>query len=497
MPTVGTPRRLERKTLGTAVALTARKLGTPLLPYQRHIMDVAGELDPATNTLVYSLVVLLLPRQSGKTVLTLPRLVTKGRMWRNLGFVYTAQDRNYALSKLEEEFIPRLEDSGFRSGVDFTSRLGNGKERIRFPKTRSQITIAATTATSGHGGTKDDITIDEAFAQDDLTVDSGFAPTQITRGKLARGSMGKLTPGPQLWVISAAGDAKSVYFEQKCELGRAAVARGDDRGICYIEYSLDRDADAHDRRLWWFCIPGLGHLVDEEDIAADFTKMGESAWRRAYLSQPEEGTDEPSPISPDVWGRQQAQGASMAGRLCLGVAVAFDRSRSTVAVAGPRPEGGWLLEVIESRAGTSWVPGRLKSITAANPDVDAVALDPGGPAGVLLKDIEAELKDSGVEVIKMGPRDEGQAAGSLLSHLEGTDEHPPDAWHIGQGELDDAAAGARKKQLGDLWVWDRRRSRNYIGPLEAATLAFGGLFRLPEIQEDESSVYEERGFVEW
>lgn len=493
LPTVGTPRRPERKTLGPAIGLTARKLGTPLTPYQQHIMDVAHELDPATNTLVYGLVVLLLPRQSGKTVLTLPRLVTKGRMWRSLGFVYTAQDRNYALTKFEEEFIPRLEDSGFRDGVDFTARLGNGKERIRFPKTRSQITIAATQKTSGHGGTKDDITIDEAFAQDDLTIDSGFAPTQITRGKLARESMGKLTPGPQLWVISAAGDDTSVYFEQKCELGRAAVERGDDRGIAYFEYSLPEKADIHDRRLWWYCIPGLGHLVDEQDIADDFTKMGEAAWRRAYMSQPERGTVEPSPITAEVWARQTAGGATMSGRLCLGLAVAFDRSRATIAAAGARPGGGWVLDVIESRPGTSWVPGRLARIREGNPDVAAVALDPGGPAGVLLADIEA----AGIPVIKMTPRDVGQSAGAVLSHLEGTDEQSPDLWHLGQPELDDAVSGARRKQLGDLWVWDRRRSTTYIGPLEAGTIAFGGLFRLPDEPEDQTSVYADRGFVEW
>jgi hypothetical protein len=79
----------------------------------------------------------------------------------------------------------------------------------------------------------------------------------------------------------------------------------------------------------------------------------------------------------------------------------------------------------------------------------------------------------------------------------GTDEQAPDVWHLGQPELDDAVQGARTKQLGDLVVWDRRRSTAYVGPLESGTLAFGGLFRLPEIEEPEVSVYAERGFVEW
>lgn len=460
--------------MGPAIAAVAAKLGTPLYAAQRHIVDVAHELDPATNTLVYSMVIVLVPRQSGKTALTLPRLVAKGRLWRNLGFVYTAQDRNYALKKLEELFIPQLEGGGFRKGTDFTARLGNGKERIRFPKTGSQITIAATQSTSGHGGTMDDITVDEAFAQDDATVDSGFAPTQITRGKAARDSGGKLCPGPQLWVISAAGDDRSVYLDEKCALGRAAVERGDDRGIAYFEWSCPDDWDVDDPSLWWRFIPGLGHLIDEADIASDRTKMTDSAWRRAYASQPERGTVEPSPIDIEEWAAVVDRASQHEGRLVYGIDTTPDRSMTSVGVAGAREAGGYLIEVIETRPGTRWVPEFLADVVARNGGV-GVAIDPGSPAGALIPDLEAE----GLEVIPMNARQHAQACGALVDRIP-----TGEVFHLGQPALDAAVIGAKKRLLMDAFAWDRKKPDVDIAPLVCVTLAFGALLALP-VEEEE------------
>ncbi|MFR1605435.1 MAG: hypothetical protein ACLSUZ_01980 [Bifidobacterium pseudocatenulatum] len=42
-------------------------LGKPLLPWQRYVADVAGEIDPATGTYYYDRVVLSTPRQCGKS----------------------------------------------------------------------------------------------------------------------------------------------------------------------------------------------------------------------------------------------------------------------------------------------------------------------------------------------------------------------------------------------------------------------------------------------
>ncbi len=46
----GTKRDETRPTDGAIVARTAEMLGKPLLPWQRYVADVAGEIDPATGT---------------------------------------------------------------------------------------------------------------------------------------------------------------------------------------------------------------------------------------------------------------------------------------------------------------------------------------------------------------------------------------------------------------------------------------------------------------
>lgn len=489
-PRFGTRRRPERDTYGTAAGILARtKLGRPLLPWQQLVLDVALEIDPATGRLAYSVIIITVPRQSGKTTGVLfPVYVLRCTFWpERQACVYTAQKRDSARKKFVKEFVPMMRQApGFAEGRDFEVRLANGSEEIAFAN-GSYLGISATQSDSGHGDTLDVPGLDEIFAHDDPEVDQGFTPPMATR------------PEPQKWLLSTAGHRRSFYLKGKREAGRAAVAADSGEGIAYFEWSADWDPgqpepDVYDRRLWWFIMPALGHTQTEKAIAGILTDMGPRAFRRAFYNLDDDEDDgEVSPIDPDAWGRQQNRGATMTGRLCLGLAVAADLSRSTVAVAGPRVGGGWLIEVIETRAGTTWVPGQLVELRKRNPDLVAVALDPGSPAGTLLADIEAV----GVPVVKLGPRDAAQGTGSLIAHVVGTEDQAPDVWHLGQPELDDAVAGARTKQLGDLKVWDRRASTTYVGPLEAGTLAFAGLHHLPDEPEDDTSVYVERGFVEW
>jgi hypothetical protein len=56
--------------------------------------------------------------------------------------------------------------------------------------------------------------------------------------------------------------------------------------------------------------------------------------------------------------------------------------------------------------------------------------------------------------------------------------------HAGQGQLDDALAGAKSRKIGDAggWGWDRRDPTVNIAPLVAATLArFGAVVTKPRV----------------
>jgi hypothetical protein len=479
--------RSERQSYGRAAGiLSAQKLGRPLLPWQQHVADVALEIDPGTGRLAYRQVVVTVPRQSGKTTgllftVAVLRCLMFGRRQR---IVYTAQDRNSAREKFSEEFVPILREApGLKEGRDFRVREANGSEAITFLASGSTIKISATLTNSGHGRTLDMPSIDEAFEHGGTDVEQGFRVPMITR------------PEPQLWVLSTAGDERAAYLERKRTSGRASVeSPGSVPGLAYFEWSAEpfggQAAPLDDRALWWQVMPALGHTITEDAIAAEIADMAPADARRAYLNVTQHrSTEEPGPIDVDQWGSLVDRDAQHNGRLVYGVDVTPDRSSAAVGVAGARVGGGFLVEVIESRPGTRWVPEFLAEVYGRNGG-EGVAIDPGSAAGSLIPDLEA----LGVPVITMSARQHAQACGALVDRVP-----TGEVFHLGQPDLDDAVAGAKKRQLGDAWLWDRRRPDAEIHPLVAVTLAFGALLALPEEDTTDSSVsvYAERGFVEW
>jgi hypothetical protein len=89
-PKYATPRIPSRRTLGGAIARIADALGKPPMPWQQLVYDVATEVDD-DDRLVYELVLITVPRQSGKTTLVGP--VQLHRVMTNPGIrcFYTAQ----------------------------------------------------------------------------------------------------------------------------------------------------------------------------------------------------------------------------------------------------------------------------------------------------------------------------------------------------------------------------------------------------------------------
>ena len=77
-PRYATARDPARPSTGRRVARVAAALGRPLLPHQRQIVDVAGELDEAGRP-VYGEVAVVMPRRGGKTVTVLAALLERLR----------------------------------------------------------------------------------------------------------------------------------------------------------------------------------------------------------------------------------------------------------------------------------------------------------------------------------------------------------------------------------------------------------------------------------
>ena len=445
--------RSGRRTFGGNVAEVADALGTPLMPWQRHVVDVALEIDD-DGRFVYDQVVLTVPRQSGKTTLLLALMT-----WRLIGtaerqhVTYAAQSGVAARDKLFDDYWPALSDSPLSRL--FTARKTSGHEAI-MSATGSRLTITAATEKAGHGGSLDCPVIDEAFAYTDARLEQALLPAMRARRRFL--------PGPQLWVVSTAGNAASTYLKGKVDAGRAAVEAGKTSGTAYFEWSADLDADPADPATWWSCIPSMGYTVDEAAIRAEFeTYVDENEWRRAGLNQWQRSMADPV-VDPGVWYSLSDPESQITGTPTFSYDVAPDRATAAISVSGRREDGLSHIEVVAHNSGTGWVVDRLEELTQRHGG--DVVIDPSAPGGSLLPEIERR----GIPHRLMRTRDVVAGCGQFY------DGSMNDAIrHLGQQSLNDALSGARKRELnGGGWAWSRTSVEVDITPLVAATNALWG-----------------------
>ncbi len=463
-PRFGTNRSPERATLGPAVGKVAAKLGKPLMPWQQLVADVALEVDPRTGRLAYTELGLTVPRQSGKSTLVLAKAVHRSSATGFFGprqrLVYTAQTRQKAREKWEQDFVPDLEASRSFRGR-FHPSWANGNEHLRFAN-GSRWGLEAATEKAGHGGTIDEAYLDEAFAHQDFRLEQAFGPAMITR-------VNKLLA----WISTAGWLGASPYLEAKAKAGRAAVEQDRRAGLAYFEWSAPADADPGDEAVWWRCMPALGRTISVDAIRAEYLKAVDQGtvneFRRAYLNQwvPKDVPDDWLVIGQAAWAGLADPESNPVPRVVLAAAFSHDQQHAAAGLAGWRADGLLHVEVADYREGTAWVAPWLID-RAARHDPLAVVVDDASHEGAVIKDLEAAR----IEVMK--PRAKGVAEAYQDFIQDATDTKT--LRHRAQADLDAALAGAVDRDVGDGGkAWGRRKSSADISPLVAVTLAAWGL----------------------
>lgn len=458
-PRFGTPRTPERETLGHAVAEVALRLGKPLMPWQRHVVDVALEIDPLTGELAYNEIGLTVPRQSGKSTLILAKAVHRASATGFFGprqrIVYTAQTRNKAREKWEEDYAADLKASR-TFGPKIQTHFGNGNEHIRFPN-RSRFGIEANTEKAGHGSTLDEAYIDEAFAQADNRLEQAFRPAMITRRNTQLA-----------WVSTAGWSDGSPYLTDKVRRGREQAEMGIREGLAYFEWSAAEDADIDDRDVWRSCMPALGHTIQERDIAAELVAMSDNPndFRRAFLNQwvlrDDPGND--TVVDMAAWSELVDIEETRPTPVAFSVEVSKDRKWASIGLAGVRTDGLNHVQIVQAGRGTAWVPSRVAQLVKEWRPV-GVGVNINGPAGSLVPSLEG-LR---VPLLKFSARDAAQACGTLLEHVE-----TGNLRHLGQPQVNGALGAARKRPVGDLWTFSGPDGSD-IAPLLAVAVALKAL----------------------
>lgn len=455
-PRFGTPRNHDRPTRGPEIEAHALLLArSRFMPWQRYVVDVANEVDPDTGRLWYDTVVLVVPRQQGKTTMIEPTLVTAARRRPDVDVVYAAQDRQMSGDRLVNELAGKRLERRPEFAGRFTVRKSNGSESITWSN-GSRIRTVANTPQAGHGLTLDLAVIDEAFAHRDLTVVTALSPATITR------------PDPQTWIVSTVGEGDDGLLLHYQDVGMAALSDPDTR-VAYFEWSAPADADRTDPAVWRATMPALGHTITERAVRNRLTSVGPASFDRAYLCRrPTVSTTAAVDLELYAAGEVAAP-VPITAPYVAAVHIAPDRAHTSVAVVGAleNDTAGRVGVAVDRRPGTGWVVDQLAALQSRGA-VAFVADRVAGAGGVIDR-----AAGRGVHVDELSGADVAGHCGNLFDELA---QHT--AVHDGHTDLTTAVNGSRIRPLGASFAWNQRTADVDLSPLAAWSYALGHYRRL-------------------
>ncbi len=452
-PLHATPRDPSLQSAGARVAIVADALGTPLMPWQRLVADVATERMP-DGRYRYPVVVVTVPRQSGKTTLMRAVGVERAIAYPDAPVFYTAQTGKDARERWRD-LVKQLRASAFRSQI--TVREAAGSERVIFPN-GSEFRCFAPVGAGLHGYTPPTVMLDEVWAHDDAKGEElmgAIVPAQIT------------LPHRQLWLVSTAGTSASGFLRKWVDAGRAGAD-----GVALFEWAAPDSADPYDPETLRAFHPAVGWVrpdgtpqVTVEDLLDAAERNSRAEYERAYLNR---WTVTESVLIPaDVWralGDLELDDVDPS-RVVLSYDVAHDR-RSAAILATWRDAGLIRTRVVLADAGTAWVVPALQELCRKAAPA-AVAADDGGACRQITDALHraGDLVALGIPHMVLGPRDFAMATGAFLSHIDdGTIRH--DASDL----LATSTAGVVTRPMSDGVAFSRRHSAGDSSPVIAATV---------------------------
>lgn len=462
-PLHATP-RTRRPTIGPAIGDVARKLGTPLMPWQQRVADVSGELNP-DGSFAHPDVLLSVPRQAGKSGLSNARLIHGLSALDSLVAVYYAQN-----GPAGRRWWRRLDQTLSRSpyAAMYHQRKALGDELLTWGPTSSTVAMLPPTESAGHGDTLDLALADEIWRQVDFRLPQAITPAMITR------------PNGQRWWISTAGTPDSALFLSLLDQARATCA-DPDALMALFEWGIwssitaetcpcgrdHEDRDPTKRSSWRAANPAVGFTQSIDAVAAAYKTMELDDFRRAFLNQWIAARID-RVITMDLWLPNQVTQSPLTpgAPLWLAFDVAPARDGAAIVSAG-QLEGGTIgLELVDYLTNPFAVTARVLELVDRHRPVKVLA-DAAGPAGTVIDALAPRL---GERLEVLNGRGYARACQSFYDDLGNVALRVTNA-----AELDTAAGSAVRRPLGDGWAWGRARSSGDISPLVAATLAAYGV----------------------
>jgi hypothetical protein len=347
------------------VAKVAALRRAPLMPWQRLVADVGSELDER-GRYRYRIVLVTVPRQSGKTTLLDAVLTHRALTIPRASLWLTAQTRNDA-----RDIWLRIAEGSEASPLAplLKVRRANGSEGISYRRTGALLRPFAPGESAIHGKTTDNVSADEIWwhnAEQGRALMGAIKPTQVTR------------PSAQIWLFSTAGSARSTWMRPMVEQARAAIGEGRPSRIAYFEWSVPDDLDPLDLDTVAAYHPAVGFTIEREALAFDPAEISAAEYARAYANQ--WVSAESFYLAPNLWERCRTFAAfERNAEVAFACEIFPDRSGGVIVAAGRLPDGRAAVEMVEERSGTAWAAPRLLELIRRHRPA-AVVVDAYGPA---------------------------------------------------------------------------------------------------------------------
>jgi hypothetical protein len=278
-------------------------------------------------------------------------------------------------------------------------------------------------------------------------------------------------PDPQIWYMGSAVDQTIMEDGVVFARVRDRALNGNTDRLAYFEWSLDAETPdevelelPRDLLKLAAANPAYGIRISADYLEAEWRELDartHAVERGGVGDWPPVDGSSGQVIPVALWDALASEPVAIVGPVSFAFDVTPDRSASSIVAAGLRPDGVLQAEVVEHRAGTSWVAARVVEL-AAKHRPSTVLCDGTGPAGSLIYQIEQQ----GIEVDAIAAGDHAKACGHLYDLVI-----EQQIRHLGSPDLRSAIKGATKRPLGDAWAWSRRSSNVDISPLVSATLA--------------------------
>ena len=402
-------------------------------------------------------VVLIVPRQNGKTLIIVLR-VLYGLFVLNERVVYTAQrwkSAEDAHNRLWE--IIRRRRSLLGRVVRHTSAQGNAYIEL---ESGGKVLFCTRSADAGRGLDEVDLIVyDEAYNLTEAET-AALNPTQLA------------SRNPQtIYASSPVNKDEHPNGYVLAGLRRQGLAYAE--ALLFIEYMAPEDMPRDAEETWKYANPSYGVIQTAVKVRKLLRTATTAAGRKGFDVEILGRGDYPVPleelpplISDEKWSATTNPAAVLVGPRAMSVDMTPDRAIVSITVAQWTTDERIHIDLgYNGPHGPKTVPRIVGAVGRIDPCV--LVIDTQSPAASLKGPLEA----AGLEVVLTSTAQMAQATGDFYDKAMAEELNT-----TGDPVIAEAIRGAVKRDLpGGGWAWDRAKATNDISPVVSGTLSGWGL----------------------